>query len=127
MDSVEVVAEAIHPCVKCGACCGTYRVLFDPAEIKDEAYKVPKELTEKVDEKNLAMMGTNQHKPRCIALGGHIGKSVGCTIYLNRPSCCREFRASFEDGQRNPRCDEARRGKGLKPLSPRDYEAMLSK
>lgn len=121
MDSLEVTKEWIHPCVKCGACCGTYRVLFDVTELKDEAYKVPKDLTEKVEGSTLAMMGTNQHRPRCIALGGRIGKSVSCTIYSNRPSCCREFQASFEDGQRNPRCDEARRGKGLKPLSLHDY------
>lgn len=121
MDSLETAKDWVHPCIKCGACCGTYRVLFDVSELTLDPYNVPKELTEKVEGSTLAMMGTNSSHPRCIALSGRIGKSVGCSIYLNRPSCCREFTASFEDGQRNPRCDQARRGKGLKPLSPRDY------
>lgn len=111
----------VHPCVRCGACCGTYRVLFDASEIKSEDYKVPKELTEKVGDGQLAIIGTNEAKPRCVALQGRIGHSVSCGIYANRPSCCREYRASFEDGTRNPRCDEARRGKGLKPLRASDY------
>lgn len=105
----------------CGACCGTYRVLFSRTETQPSSLHVPKELTEKVDGETLAMMGTNQMKPRCVALLGKIGKEVGCSIYLNRPSCCREFKPSFEDGQRNPRCDQARQGKGLKPLRLSDW------
>ncbi len=125
MDSLESVsADPVHPCVKCGACCGTFRVLFDPAEIKDEKYLVPKDLTEKVDDSTRAMLGTNESKPRCVALGGRIGHSVGCMVYLNRPSCCREFKPSYEDGQRNERCDFARRNKGLRPLKPSDYRGL---
>lgn len=120
MDSIKV-SETEHPCVRCGACCGTYRVLFAHSEIKTAPYNVPADLTEKVDSDNLAMIGTNEVKPRCVALAGSIGKRVECTIYNRRPSCCREFKPSFEDGVRNPRCDQARRGKGLKPLTPREY------
>ncbi len=121
MDSSLEIAQAIHPCVKCGACCATFRVLFEPAETKADSLNVPKDLTEKVDQNTLAILGTNQTRPRCVALGGHIGKSVGCTIYERRPSCCREFKPSYEDGIKNPRCDFARKGKGLRPLRPSDY------
>jgi len=114
-------SEPVHPCVKCGACCGTFRVLFEPAEHSDPRYLVPKDLSEKVDTATRAMLGTNESKPRCVALGGRIGVSVGCTVYANRPSCCREFKPSFEDGTRNERCDFARRNKGLRPLRPSDY------
>lgn len=113
-----------HPCVKCGACCATYRVLFSPAEVHTAPYNVPKDLTEKVDDQTRAMIGTNQHRPRCLALGGHIGKEVGCLIYLNRPSCCREFIPSYENGLKNPRCDEARKGKGLRALRPSDWAVV---
>lgn len=120
MDSANAV-EPIHPCVKCGACCATYRVLFDRSEIQADSLNVPKELTEKIDENTLAILGTNMVRPRCIALQGHIGKSVECTIYARRPSCCREFVPSYENNLKNTRCDEARKGKGLKPLEPKDY------
>lgn len=112
----------MHPCVKCGACCATYRVLFDAAETAPETFNVPKELTEKVSATELALLGTNETKPRCVALQGKIGHEVGCTIYARRPACCREFKPSFEDGLKNPRCDQARKGKGLKPLRPSDYD-----
>lgn len=111
----------MHPCVKCGACCGTYRVLFDAAETEPTSFHVPKELTEKTENGQLAILGTNEAKPRCVALQGRIGHQVACTIYERRPSCCREYKASYEDGTRNPRCDEARRGKGLRPLKPSDF------
>lgn len=123
MDSYSepVTDVTIHPCVRCGACCATFRVLFDPAEIDDPNYLVPKEWTEKVDERTRAIQGTNEARPRCVALAGKIGVSVGCSIYLRRPSCCREFKPSFEDGKRNERCDFARRGKGLRPLQLSDW------
>lgn len=113
----------MHPCVKCGACCATFRVLFDPSETEPHSFHVPKELTEKVAPETLALLGTNESKPRCVALGGRIGHQVGCTIYANRPSCCREFKPSFEDGTRNPRCDFARKRKGLRVLTPKDWIA----
>ena len=115
----------LHPCVNCGACCATFRVLFDPVEMEPGPYHVPKDLTEKVDATTRAMLGTNDAKPRCVALSGRIGHEVGCSIYLRRPACCREFKPSFENGQRNPRCDFARRGKGLRPLRPSDYSGVV--
>jgi Fe-S-cluster containining protein len=62
------------------------------------------------------MQGTNQANPRCVALTGEIGKQVGCSIYANRPSPCREFVAGDEDV--NPFCDKARAKYGLPPLIP---------
>jgi len=117
--------ESIHPCVRCGACCATFRVLFDRAELDSASFNVPKDLTEKVDELKLAILGTNEARPRCLALSGRIGHAVGCTIYLQRPSCCRDFKPSYEDGIRNTRCDFARRGKGLKPLTMSDWEKLI--
>lgn len=58
---------------------------------------------------------------RCVALEGHIGESVSCRIYANRPSPCRNFKASFEDGLPRTRCDDARRARGLAPLTPEDW------
>ncbi|PTB84579.1 zinc/iron-chelating domain-containing protein, partial [Pseudidiomarina aestuarii] len=64
----------------------------------------------------LCMQGTNQKQPRCVALDGEIGVQVGCTIYANRPSPCREFIAG-DEGE-NPFCDKARAQHGLPPLIP---------
>jgi uncharacterized protein len=93
--------------------------LFPVQEL--ESLKVPKDVTEKIDTTTRVMMGTNQPKPRCVALAGRIGVEVGCSIYNQRPTCCREFVPSYENGKRNPRCDQARKGKGLKALSPSDW------
>ncbi len=82
---------------------------------------VPEELTEPVSTHLLAMRGTDQLPPRCVALEGQIGNFVGCSIYDRRPSACRTFQASFEDGERNVRCDEARAAIGLKPLDPASW------
>ena len=62
------------------------------------------------------MQGTNSKSPRCNALDGEIGKAVSCSIYLNRPSPCREFDQSGENGLRNEACDRARERYGLPPL-----------
>ncbi len=68
------------------------------------------------------MKGTEvKHQNKCAALGGRIGKNAHCTIYENRPTPCRNFRASYEDGSHNPRCDEARKAHGLAPLRRDDY------
>lgn len=120
---------SIHPCQKCGACCASFRVSFHPKEIlAGGPWKVPVEWTEEGGASWLSMKGTNKkHRPACKALRGTIGESVSCQIYSQRPSPCRNFLASFEDGVHRPRCDEARRKHGLKPLGreafARDKEA----
>jgi len=99
-------------------------VLFDPSEIEVSSYHVPSEFTEIAAPNQRAMMGTNQLRPRCVALAGKIGEAVSCSNYDRRPSCCREFVPSFENGVRNRRCDKARQSKGLKPLKPEDWPQL---
>lgn len=67
------------------------------------------------------MSGTNQKQSRCVALEGTPGESARCSIYEGRPSPCREFAMSGEDGQVNEACDRARARYGLAPL----YKDML--
>ena len=117
-------APALHPCQKCGACCAKWRVQFywREAEKSDSAHPVPAGYFEELNDQMRAMNGTTaKHRPRCVALSGRIGEEVGCRIYLNRPSPCRAFAASFEDGKKNPRCDEARAAHGLRPLTVTDW------
>ncbi len=79
---------------------------------------VPAHLTEAIAPHHVAMLGTNQAKPRCIALQGVVGECVSCAIYPLRSSTCREFTASWEHGEHNPICDRARAKYGLAPLLP---------
>jgi len=119
--------SALHPCQTCGACCASFRVSFhwreaesDPDDKSD--HSVPQDYTEDLDLNQRCMKGTNdKHKPSCIALMGEVGNYAHCIIYLNRPSPCRKFEASFENGYKNARCDEARAKHGLKPLTKYDY------
>jgi Fe-S-cluster containining protein len=53
------------------------------------------------------MKGTEQKPVRCTALVGEVGKQVGCNIYEQRSSTCREFEAGSED------CAKARKIHGL--------------
>ncbi|MEQ1506596.1 MAG: YkgJ family cysteine cluster protein [Myxococcota bacterium] len=106
----------IHPCLTCGACCAAFRVSFYWAE------PVPEERTVRISPFRAAMAGTEGHPPRCLALGGTIGERVGCVIYADRPSPCREFAPAWEDGAPNPRCDAARRSHGLDPLDSASWD-----
>ena len=87
----------------------------------DPQYSPPPEYVVRVDDSTSAMMGTWDQRMRCVAVSGKIGQSVQCSIYENRPSCCRSFQASYENGQRNRRCDKARLARGLKALSGDDW------
>jgi Fe-S-cluster containining protein len=64
------------------------------------------------------MKGTLRGLIRCVALEGEIGKSVRCRVYANRPSTCREFAVSWEEGKHHELCDRARMAHGLPPLAP---------
>ncbi|RUO34174.1 YkgJ family cysteine cluster protein [Aliidiomarina sanyensis] len=109
--------SSFNPCVTCGACCASFRVSFYWAEGDDAPQGfVPHQLTEQVNSFYRCMQGTNNSAPRCTALQGEIGAAVGCSIYANRPTPCREFDANV-DGS-NPRCDQARARWGLGPLIP---------
>ena len=112
----------MHVCQKCGACCAVYRVSFYWGETLPDSFAVPAELTEPVNSLRAAMKGTSNIPPRCTALEGALGEYTNCTIYSNRPSPCRSFQASFENGVREERCDEARRLHGMKPLTPEDWK-----
>ena len=113
-----------HPCQKCGACCAFYRVSFywREAEPLDTTNPVPEGFWKESSDNQRCLIGTDQkHKPKCTALGGKIGEFVYCTIYENRPTPCRNFMASYENGYHNPRCDEARAKHGLRPLCKSDW------
>jgi Fe-S-cluster containining protein len=88
----------------------------------DAATPVPSGLHEDLDAQWRCMRGTNRkHRPICAALSGRIGANAQCSIYSSRPSPCRAFEASYANGKPNPRCDEARRAHGLKPLTQNDW------
>lgn len=111
-------AATLSPCLTCGACCATYRVSFYFGEaLGDDG--VPDELTTQIGPFRAAMLGTDAPRPRCVALEGEIGRSTRCAIWPRRPTPCREFAASWEDGVHEERCDAARARHGLPPLAPR--------
>lgn len=103
-----------NPCLHCGACCAAFRVDFHPAEIAGGAFAwgagVPAAWTHPLTPHMVRLHGTDAQPPRCIALQGHVGEQVACTIYAARPSPCREFETA------HPACNQARRRHGLPPL-----------
>jgi Fe-S-cluster containining protein len=84
---------------------------FSLYERDDSGGTVPLGLTEEVNGTTARMRGTDHWPPRCAALTGTVGVSVGCGIYEWRPSPCREF-SEGSDG-----CDRARARHGLPPVS----------
>ncbi|MGC9457870.1 MAG: YkgJ family cysteine cluster protein [Halothiobacillaceae bacterium] len=115
-----------NPCLSCGACCAFFRVSFHWMEADpDCGGTVPPELTEPAGRHLVAMRGTNQPQPRCIALTGTIGEAVLCSIHPKRSSTCRQFSRSGESGLPNPDCDRARAAWGLAPLHPVAAEALV--
>lgn len=113
----------MHPCLACGACCAYFRVSFHWSETLAESLAVPPEATVAMSHHHLAMRGTEIVPPRCVALVGEIGELVYCSIYSSRPSSCRDFTASYENGEPNARCDQARVAKGLAALQPSDWSS----
>ena len=120
------MSDVLHPCQSCGACCAYFRVSFywREAESEDNPGGVPIELTENTTDFKRSMRGTaEKHHARCVALEGRVGQQVACSIYTRRPSPCRDFAASFEEGVHRPRCDQARARYQLAPLRPHDWHA----
>ena len=107
-----------NPCLACGACCAHFRVSFFWGECQSAGGSVPDQLVEQIGPHYVAMLGTNAKPARCTSLLGDVGCGTRCSIYEQRSSSCREFTASWEDGQHNPRCDAARAAHGLPPLTP---------
>jgi Fe-S-cluster containining protein len=113
-----------NPCVSCGACCAYFRVQFywREANREDSDRPLTPDLFEELTSLHRCMRGTNdKHHPKCIGLKGRIGKDASCSIYEARPTPCRDFQASYVDGVKRPRCDEARARHGLKPLTLADW------
>lgn len=112
-----------NPCVGCGACCAFYRASFHWLECVSGKGTVPDETVVQISPHHVAMKGTDSSSsPYCINLTGKIGESAYCSGYETRSSSCREdFPASFEFGERNERCDQARKKHGLQPLTPENW------
>lgn len=112
-------------CMRCGACCASFRVSFYWGETNAaEGGVVPEAYTEQVTPFLCAMRGTNSNSPHCAGLQGAVGASVSCSIYENRPSPCREFHQSWEGGIHNETCDRARRMWGLAPIGRREVRGQ---
>jgi Fe-S-cluster containining protein len=94
-------------CQTCGACCASFRVDFSTSERDDNGGHVPSGLALDVNHSTCRMRGTDHSPPRCAALTGQVGHTVGCGIYEWRPSPCREFEAGSDA------CHRARQRHGL--------------
>lgn len=99
-----------HPCLRCGACCASFRVDFAVYEMEDMGGRVPMGLAVEVNGSTCRMRGTDHVPIRCAALTGKVGEKVACGIYEWRPSPCREFEAGSEA------CGRARSRHGMAPL-----------
>ena len=111
-------------CMKCGACCATYPVLFGREELDTEPEGwVPTALAEPYLTRCAHMRGTTQSPRRCVALEGTVGAEVRCTIYDQRPSPCRDFAPEADSGGADARCADARRAHGMLPF-PGSYDAF---
>ena len=120
-----------NPCVQCGACCAFFRVSFYWQEVSTSNHEgVPLEFTDKVSDFLQCMKGTDQPQSRCIALQGKIGEKVGCAIYDQRSSTCRDFGLHSENGQLTVdgfnliRCNQARKAWNLPPLTRTDLRGF---
>ncbi len=109
-----------NPCIACGACCAHFRVSFYCGELTGGSGGfVPEHLASKVNNVMACMKGTEAGNGRCIALVGELGQTgIGCSIYPDRPTPCREFAAWQQDGTPDPDCQRLRAGIGLPPLHP---------
>lgn len=117
---IDMPSDDNNPCLNCGACCSHYRISFFSGEIDTQPMGfVPEALVSDYEVKPLVacMKGTETGNGRCIALTGTIGKSIGCSIYENRPTPCREFPVWMEDGSPNPKCQTLRTKIGIAPLT----------
>ena len=110
-----------HPCLSCGACCAQYRVSMHWMDTDAGDGLVPLALTEPFGSHQVAMRGTWEAQPRCVALDAEIGRYSRCTIHAVRPTACREVAASWEYGAASPQCDRARLAHGLPALTTADW------
>ena len=115
---IDMADDDANPCKSCGVCCSHFRVSFYMGELSGSSGgQVPAELTSKVNDFHACMKGTESGNGRCISLLGELGKpGIGCAIYANRPTPCREFPVWLDDGTPNPDCQRLRAKNGLPPL-----------
>lgn len=104
------MADSVHPCLACGACCASFRVDFAADELDDAGGCVPSGLAVEVASRTWRMRGTDHLPVRCAALTGTIGQRAACGIYEWRPGPCREL-APGSDA-----CERSRARHGLPPL-----------
>ncbi|MEI2432412.1 YkgJ family cysteine cluster protein [Lysobacter yananisis] len=119
------MSDATHPCLRCGACCASFRVAFHWSETDAHPGGLtPATLTEPLDPHRVVMRGTYGGAPvRCGQLRGQVAHDAHCGIYPLRPSPCREVRPAWEDGAPSAQCDKARALHGMAPLTPGDWAA----
>lgn len=95
------MADSGNPCFGCGACCRHFRISFYHGELDSQpGGYVPADLTSQITPFRACMKGTEAGHGQCIAQQDD-GR---CTIYLQRPSVCREFPVFMADGSVNPEC-----------------------
>lgn len=116
---IDMPSNESNPCLHCGACCAHYRVSFYCGEIDTQPLGfVPNAMVSKVTPFIACMKGTESGGGRCAALTGTIGEEIGCSIYTNRPTTCREYPVWMADGTPNPACQTLRAKIGIAPLLP---------
>ncbi len=84
-------------CMRCGACCHSYRVEFSVYELDTVGA-------------TCRMRGTGEVPIRCVALEGQLGELALCRIYEQRPRPC----AELQEGSYG--CNKARVRHGLPPI-----------
>lgn len=111
----------LNPCSNCGVCCSHFRIGFYAGEVEGGlGGVVPADKVIKFSDVRAVMKGT-EHGGRCVALTGEIGQKVGCSIYHNRPTPCREFPVWEEDGTANAKCNELRAKHGLPLIENKQF------
>lgn len=109
-------SQTDNPCVRCGACCASFRVDFARGELMSEGGSVPDGLAVTVTSHTCRMRGTDHAQPRCAALSGQVGVDARCGIYEWRPGPCREFGMLAPLGRGDAACARARARHGIAPL-----------
>ncbi len=104
-----------NPCLNCGACCDHFRISFYQGELKSMGGYVPDEKVISLTPFRAVMKGT-ESGGRCSCLIGEVGKSIGCSIYENRPSVCRAYHVWDENGIANSDCNRLRKKIGLSEI-----------
>ena len=109
-------ADPSNPCLRCGACCASFRVDFSCEELQSRGGPVPDGLAVEISDHTARLRGTDHAQPRCAALVGQVGVAAHCGIHEWRPGPCREFGLLAPLGRGDEACARARARHGLAPL-----------